>query len=433
MREVLLNRREGMERLTQSAIGPAGSALLRYGYVPPSLQRLQGERRGQRAGVLMRLVLASSLTITTALGAYHALRGPDIGRVVTVAGIQAPPLAEPDAPAGFAAPVGQRAAESIPMVPPQQPTAAENKPASSLGQLDPQIAAAGTAPLIAFPSDTLLSPRGRAASAAQSRAPAPTVVPVPPLDTNGLRKALQADTAASEGSYGISVIDLSSNQSVNLDATSPMNAASVNKLEILAALYHECAAGRLQMDQTLTTSAANIQDYGTGIIRYQPLGTRYTLAQLAELLIEQSDNTASYMLGQVIGLDTIDALVTSWGLTSTIVGQEVSSPHDAARFLQLLYDGKLANAADTRQMMNYLTHTAFNDRIPAGLPPDVEVAHKIGTQVNVENDVAIVSLAGRPYILSIFARDVTEEHAVPVEQALSRTVYQYELRAKEGP
>ncbi|HEY8742135.1 MAG TPA: serine hydrolase, partial [Chloroflexota bacterium] len=97
-----------------------------------------------------------------------------------------------------------------------------------------------------------------------------------------------------------------------------------------------------------------------------------------------------------------------------------------------LYQGKLANATDTDQMLQYLTHTAFHDRIPAGVPADVVVAHKIGTQINVENDVALVALPGRPYILSIFAKDVTEEDAVPVEQAISRAVYQFEQQAAKG-
>jgi len=418
-----------MERLTQCAMGPGG-ALLRFGYVPPSLQRLQGEQRDRRAGLMVRLALAASVAVTMAAGAYTALRPPVVGYAGTVVAVQA--TAAQQSPAGPGPTIAPPAATVAPNTQSQAPLAAPTEQTTALGLSAPALGVAGSAPMVTFPADTLLPLRDRVASIAQSRTLPPTPSPVPLPYTDGLRTALLADMAASDGAYGISVIDLTSKQTVELNATGSMNAASVNKLEILAALYHECAAGRLRMDQTLTTSAANMQDYGTGVIRYQPLGTRYTLAQLAELLIEQSDNTASYMLGQAIGLDTIDALVAGWGLRSTIVGQEVSSPHDAAHFMQLLYDGKLANPADTRQMMNYLTHTAFNDRIPAGLPPDVEVAHKIGTQVNVENDVAIVALTGRPYILSIFAKDVTEEHAVPVEQAISRTVYQYEMQAKEG-
>jgi beta-lactamase class A len=417
--------REGMERLTHSAVRPAADGLLSYGYVPPSLQRLHGEARERRTGKVLRLTLVALAMVSLALSAYRetqlALAGPALS---APSGRPAPALVLPSAAVANAA-VARRATAQNVIEPAPTPIASVYRPLPLPGR--------ATAALpTALSSDTIPSAARRALSIAQSRVPVPTATPIVPLDTAGLDHALQQLLAGAPGTYGIKVIDLTSNQEVDINATRPMNAASVNKLEILAALYHERAAGRLQLDQTMTTSTSNIQDYGTGVIRYQPPGTRYTLGQLAQVLIEQSDNTASYLLAQAIGLSTIDALVASWGLDSTVVGQGVSSPSDAARFMRLLYQGKLADAAATGQMLGYLSHTAFNDRIPAGVPPDVAVAHKIGTEVNVENDVAIVELTGRPYILSVFAGDVTEARAVPVEQAISRTVYQFEARAKGG-
>lgn len=416
-----------MERLRQSPVGPSGNVLLRYGYVPPSLQRMHGRERERKAHQALRMALIGVTLLLTTVTAYRGTR------LVAPAAFTPPPLSAPHVygrqeaagvlPAAISSPV------ELPVAPSASPV-----PAASDGDAT-QLARAGgaaTTAVIVTPPDVLPSTRAKAALAEASRLAQPTAVPVPPLDAAGLRAAILGITAASDGTYGISVIDLASGQKLDLDAAEPMNAASVNKLEILAALYHEVEAGRVHLDTTLTLNAANIQDYGTGVIRYQPLGMRYTLDQLATVLIEQSDNTASYMLAQYLGLPTIDKLVTGWGLMSTIVGQEVSTPQDAARFMQLLYEGKLANAADTQQMLDYLTHTAFNDRIPAGLPAGVVVAHKIGTQVNVENDVALVRLPGRPYVLSIFAKDVTEANAVPVEQAISRAVYQYEQQAKDG-
>jgi beta-lactamase class A len=416
-----------MERLRQSPVGPSGNALLRYGYVPPSLQRMHGRERERKTHQALRLALIGLTLLLTTATAYRGTR------LVAPAAFAPPALSAPHVndrqeaagapPAAISAPVALPVAPSAPPVP-----AAPDGDATR----DTLASRAATAEVIAAPADVLPPPRAKATLAEASRLTVPTPVPVPPLDASGLREAILGITAASDGTYGISVIDLASGQKLDLDAAEPMNAASVNKLEILAALYHEVEAGRVRLDTTLTLSATNVQDYGTGVIRYQPLGTRYTLDQLAILLIEQSDNTASYMLAQYLGLSTIDKLVTGWGLTSTIVGQEVSTPQDAARFMQLLYEGKLANAADTQRMLDYLSHTAFNDRIPAGLPAGIFVAHKIGTEVNVENDVALVQMPGRPYVLSIFAKDVTEANAVPVEQAISRAVYQYEQQAKDG-
>jgi beta-lactamase class A len=262
--------------------------------------------------------------------------------------------------------------------------------------------------------------------------PAPTATPVPPLDTAGLARALHGLIAGEDGTYAITVLDLNSGQEVDLNAAASMDAASVNKLEILVALYHQVERGKLDLNQTLRTTDDDIQDYGTGSIRYQPVGTAYTVQELARLLIEQSDNTASYMLAQLIGLPAIEALDAAWGLRSTQVGPDVSSAHDAATLLALLYRGRLVSAEHRQQMLDYLSHTDFNDRIPAGLPAGIQVAHKIGNQVHVINDAGIVFLPGRPYVLSIFTADVDEDRAVAVEQDISRTVYDYERRAGGG-
>jgi beta-lactamase class A len=413
-----------MERLRQSPAGPSGNVLLRYGYVPPSLQRMHGQERERKTHQALRLALIGVTLLLAAITTYRGTR------------LVAPAVFAPPALPASQVSVRQEATTVHPATL-VTPVVSDANTAPSVHSVpgDGSLPIgpfnnAEAAPMIAASADVLPRSRAKAALAEAARLAEPTPVPVPPLDAIALREAILGITAASDGTYGIMVIDLTSGQKVDVDAANPMNAASVNKLEILAALYHEVEAGRVHLDTTLTLSAANIQDYGTGVLRYQPLGTRYTLGQLATVLIEQSDNTASYMLAQYLGLATIDALVAGWGLSSTTVRQEISTPQDAARFMQLLYEGKLANVADTKQMLDYLSHTAFNDRIPAGLPAGIVVAHKIGTQVNVENDVALVSLPGRPYVLSIFARDVTEVNAVPVEQAISRAVYQFEQQAK---
>lgn len=421
-----------MERLSHSAVGTAGNAVLRYGYVPPSLLLMQGRQRDRRTHALIRLAF-SVLVVLAAVGAYRWQRLALVSAETADAARIAPAAPGPERHVSLPS---RSPATGNPEWP--QSIAAAGLDAR-IGTAATRAAAAdvqATVPAGVGRGDVLQSPAARAREAEQNRvlAPAatasPVPMPVPPLAVAALQRSLDAITGQADGSYGISVVDLTSGQELDINATTPMNAASVNKLEILASLYHEVERGRLRVDQTLTTTPTDMQDYGTGVIRYQPVGTSYSVDQLATLLIEQSDNTASYMLSDLIGVDTIDALIQRWGLHTTSIDKDVSSPQDAARFMALLYQGKLANAVDTRHMLTLLTHTAFNDRIPAGLPGGIPVAHKIGTQVNVENDVAIVLLPGRPYILSVFAKHVTEERAVPVEQAISRTVYQFEDQAK---
>ncbi|MCL4509012.1 MAG: class A beta-lactamase-related serine hydrolase [Chloroflexi bacterium] len=252
----------------------------------------------------------------------------------------------------------------------------------------------------------------------------------PPLDTAGLKQALEALLATTSGTYQVSVVDLTTGQELDIGSDEPTDAASVNKMEIMAAVFHEAELGHLSLQDRVTITASDMQNYGTGVIRYQPAGAAYSIQDLVKLMIEQSDNTASYVLAQRLGVANIDALIRQWGLKVTDVGPDVSTARDAARFLTLLYRRKLATESDTAKMLDYLAHTQWNSRIPAGVPSSIVVAHKIGNQVNVENDAGIVLLPQRPYVLTIFSSGVPGDAADPVEQQISRTVYTFEQRAQ---
>lgn len=401
---------------------PRGDAPLRYGFVPSALRRLRRERRRQQLRLISRLALLLVAVVALAGGTYP---WPLVSaQAAGTAPLSAAPTATPTA-VGRAARVAAPAYIAANADVPDSPSGIGDSTAPVGATLSPTAAATATA----TPAAAATPARSRTVRAAP---PAPTATPVAPLDVAGLTTALNALIAPEDGTYSITVIDLRSGRELDLNDGKATNAASVNKLEILAALYHEVERGQLSLGQTITTTDDAIQDYGTGVIRYQPVGSTYTLADLAKLLIEQSDNTASYMLAQTVGLDVIEQLVQGWGLRATHVGEDVSTARDAAQFLALLYRGKLANPADTAQMIDYLSHTAFNDRIPAGVPASITVAHKIGNQVNVLDDAGIVYLPGRPYILSIFSDDINMDRAVAVEQQLSRTVYDYERQAGGG-
>lgn len=79
--------------------------------------------------------------------------------------------------------------------------------------------------------------------------------------------------------------------------------------------------------------------------------------------------------------------------------------------------------------MDHMSHTIFDEEgIPPGVPAHVQVAHKVGTVTGVANDIGIVFLADRPYILCVMTdgvgQSVDEGFAVITE--ISRRVYQFQ-------
>jgi len=281
------------------------------------------------------------------------------------------------------------------------------------------------------PTATVVEPAVAAAQAAvilsAVRVTTPTPVPRPPLPAkDDVAAQIAKMTVGQRGRYALCVLDIASQQTYGFDADTQSDAASLNKVVILAVIYQQAAMSRIDLDRIVTTTPDDIQDYGTGSIRYDPVGSSYSVRTLARLMIEQSDNTASYMLAQLVGLSTIQSQVTSWGMRKTLIGEDMTSARDITILFNLIYHNRIAPPKLTGEMIDFLTHTDFRDRIPALLPTDVRIGHKIGNHVGVLNDGGIVFLAGRPYVIVILNKDIDEARGLLLEQQISKAVYDFQ-------
>src|SRR4029079_6666097 len=80
-----------------------------------------------------------------------------------------------------------------------------------------------------------------------------------------------------------------------------------------------------------------------------------------------------------------------------------------AIILRAIQEGRAAPPAATREMLSILLAQEFNERIPAGLPAGVRVAHKTGEITRIAHDAAIVYPPGRsPYVLVVLTRGIQD-------------------------
>jgi beta-lactamase class A len=230
-----------------------------------------------------------------------------------------------------------------------------------------------------------------------------------------------------QGTYGVWVDDLPTGATTGQHAEQQFVAASVIKFCILAALYEESAEGKVSLSEQLTTTTADIQNYGTGSIRYDPVGTSYTLADLAQRAAKQSDNTAAYLIKQRLGEDYIQQRTAAWGLTDTSIAQDRTTPRDIGTLFAAIAQRRLLPAPSALALLGLLTDTDFEDRLPALLPPYALVSHKIGTEANgVMNDAGLVVLPTRSYVVVVMTAGADPDQAITAEQQLSQAAFQYE-------
>jgi beta-lactamase class A len=242
-----------------------------------------------------------------------------------------------------------------------------------------------------------------------------------------LRTIVKAVADPKWKNYSVMIVDLNSNFQMTINESAIFDGASVNKIPILVTLYHMANEGTIDLNKTITMQARDVQDYGTGSMRYDRPGSVYSIKTLALLMIQKSDNTAAYILANhVVGLSKIQSYIESLGTTQTDMEENTTSNKDIALLFKQMFEGKVTNAALSAEMIGFLKDTDFEDRLPAQLPEDVFVYHKIGTGIGAVHDVGVVEFGKTKYYIGIFTSNITDEERTSEEvAAVSKTIFEF--------
>ena len=232
------------------------------------------------------------------------------------------------------------------------------------------------------------------------------------------------------GVYGVKVSDPSSGEQASLGADETFFAASIGKLPALLSLYKSTARGEVNLDDDITMQASDVQSYGTGVLHTYEVGYTLTLRECAFHLMNDSDNTAWKMLTRYLGEENIQAEMNDIGAYETsywIPNNTTAS--DVLLMLEKVADPDYTSPEYSKEMLSAMTDTFSEDRIPAGLPPDVRVAHKIGTYGTNFSDAGIVSYKApngpeKSYFIVVFTDGMGESTARAAIQEISAAAHQ---------
>jgi beta-lactamase class A len=255
------------------------------------------------------------------------------------------------------------------------------------------------------------------------------------LDPDDVRSRLEARLASVPGAeVAITIVNLGTGSQLSLNGDRVYHAASTMKIPVLIDLLREVDAGRLALDQSLllinrfhsivdgspyTLSAADDSDSTV----YERVGEWVSVRWLAERMINHSSNLATNALIALLDPARITATMRSLGAERTVVlrGVEdgpafragrnnVTTSDDLAAILKALERREAATPASTEFLLATLRAQAFNDQIPAGLPPGTPVAHKTGQITATLHDAAIIYPPGRaPFVLVVLTRGIPEQ------------------------
>jgi beta-lactamase class A len=248
-------------------------------------------------------------------------------------------------------------------------------------------------------------------------------------------KRLQTIVSTVDGAAGYDILDLTSGEHFTHLERETFPTASTIKLAIVYELFKQLGENRIRLDETMVLDRSKAVG-GSGVLVH--MGTpSLSILDYATLMVMLSDNTATNVLMDRLGMDAIGTRLRGLGLTDTKLrrhmmdtaaarrgDENVSTPAELVALLQAIR--KIDPAIE-------LLKKPKESRLRSGLPPGIAVADKPGELEGVRVDAGIVYAKNRPYVfaamMAFLKSEVEGERAM---EELSRVAYDYFNRLGEG-
>ncbi|MBI5699720.1 serine hydrolase [Candidatus Saganbacteria bacterium] len=234
---------------------------------------------------------------------------------------------------------------------------------------------------------------------------------------------------------GLTYVDVKSGRAVSINGDLAFPAASVIKLPIMAATFKEAEEHKISLEDRLAMTEEKKLP-GSGVLQWLKPNT-YTIWNLTRMMISLSDNTATRLISDKLGLEKINAYCQTVNLKQTVVKDgtalveppsaeaNYTSPRDMANLLMKIYSRDGFTEQSVKDMLAFMENQRYRWGICRPLPWRTKIANKTGNYDGVLNDVGIVFTPAGDYVLSIFTNGFPKKReAREIINAISAYVYE---------
>ncbi len=251
------------------------------------------------------------------------------------------------------------------------------------------------------------------------------------------------------GSLGFYLEDLTSGAVCHHNADRRYPTASVCKVPVMIELFRQAGEGSVDLMERRRLRR-DISHHGTGALSMLKDDPELTTYDYARLMVSYSDNMATDMVMEAVGLHNVNPTMEKLGYPNTrvnmtmsqwhyaisglshleqtpenneyvhqrlVVGDQdyhgisytdsldnnVTTPREIAGILRRLHLGEIVSQAASTAMMEMLKRCTSNDMVPRFLTDDVVVAHKIGVSRRIKADAGVVYLPAGPLVIGVMA------------------------------
>lgn len=249
-----------------------------------------------------------------------------------------------------------------------------------------------------------------------------------------LRRHLRDEVAPYGDDFGFYFEYLPTGTTIGVNEKVEFHAASLFKIPVIMAYYRGQERNGGSEEYMLELKKEQIDKEFGDLWRKGP-GTKLKVSEAINLAITESDNTAVKAIIPLIEEEDFAAVYEGLDIDLQIDDEgALISAKNYSSILKSLYFSSVLEKKNSQHILELLTKTKFPDKLAAGVPGEILVAHKIGDFVDEQGnegfrDCGIVYVPKRPYILCMFSVG-DEQTARERMQEVSKSVYEYVSAAK---
>ena len=216
--------------------------------------------------------------------------------------------------------------------------------------------------------------------------------------------------------------------------------ASSIKLTILLELMRQAQERKLSLEEkhTLRRIEMTVGDTEPILTMLGDGTVTLSLHDLAIFMVVLSDNTATNILIDHLGMDNINEGVTRLGLKETKLrrhmidletarkgNENVSTPREMLTLIEKVRAGQALDAAHTKEYFDLL-RLPKESEFHKALPEEVSIADKPGSLEGVRCDTGLIEIPGHPFIMSITTTyDANGDEGERAIEDVARLAYDY--------
>lgn len=198
--------------------------------------------------------------------------------------------------------------------------------------------------------------------------------------------------------------------------------ASVIKVPILIEALRQAESANIDVNESIQIRH---RVGGSGVLQALSDQVIVTVKDLMTLMITVSDNTATNMMIDLLGMDAINTTIKNMGMQKTVLQRKMmdfsaierglnnlTSPADIVTCLKVMNQGDFLTAKSRKLALEIMHAQQFHDKLSAMIDTEaIFVAGKTGSLPQVENDCAIFKWGNKTAYVAVLMDQLEDSYS----------------------